>query len=817
MAEYDWTADEVVKPPPAASAARAPMQLPEVDLPKWPPLPEANAGPGPEVPPGTEAAPPAPAPGYDWQADKVAPEGEYERYRRTGRIRITPNNAPPDPNLLPKVPGEDYQPQGPRQAPVGKMQAAGLGVVNGLSFNFADELAGVNAAGLAGSKPAAVEPEAGFLDFLHGLYRLWRERQAAPGEERPATQAYTETTDRFRNLTEQARAEEPVAYYGGNIAGSMAAPGAAAAAPVRATGAAAGSVMREGLRRLGTRMYRGAGVGAVQGGVNGVGEGTDLTDRGVKGAIGTVVGGGIGAVTPIATDVVAIPARAGWRALGDMARRFRNPTSEGARRLGNEVEAAQEREVTRRAAGNEPSTLTPQEFLEAQQRGQPVAVIDTAGRGGKRLAKSVRNTPGADEGTEALEGLVETRFRSQAERTARFLDTLTSGRTATTFDRLLERARSSNAPAYRRAYEQAAALNSAAYQAQKAAGQNRVGAFWTPELRRLSSSPDINDAMAGVGRKEGNRSIIEGFQSPRESPFVQRGDSPRMGLRETETVRAIPSLETWDSVQRVLRGKIGEATRGGNLERARELTLLRERLNTELDRIVPAFREARGTAYRNFRAEDAYEAGLNYVTQLANPRQSQELSRTIANMGLTDRALFMHGFATSLIGRVRATQNNVDVVNRIYESPAARERIVEALGAARAREIEGFLRVEAVMNQSRRAVQGNSSTVEQWLASGMASSIGYGIVTGNWDWSTAAAGVGGAAGRRVAQRAGVQMADRIGEMLASQNPDIYRRAIGMIARNDTYLNNLRTGMAELGRGATPAIAHEAADQRRPSQ
>src|SRR4051812_12836474 len=326
MAEYDWQADDVVKPPPATSKGRAPMALPEVDLPKWPALPEVGAGAGPEVPPGDQTAPPAPAapaPGYDWQTDKVAPEGDYDRYKRTGRIRVTPSNAPPDPNLLPKAsPDDQYQPQGPRQAPVGKGQAAALGMLNGVSFNLADELAGLGAAGTAGLPGAAVEPEPGFADFLHGLYRMWRERQAAPGEERPATQGYTDTTNRLRNLTEQARDEEPVSYYGGNIAGSMVAPGAAAAAPVRATGAATGSGLRESLRRPGTPLYRGATLGAVQGGVSGVGEGTDLADRAIKGGTGTVVGGTIGALPPIATDAVAIPVRAGWRAAGDLARRF---------------------------------------------------------------------------------------------------------------------------------------------------------------------------------------------------------------------------------------------------------------------------------------------------------------------------------------------------------------------------------------------------------------------------------------------------------------------------------------------------------------
>jgi hypothetical protein len=790
MAEYDWTADQVVEP---AAPNRAPMSLPEVDLPKWPALPEAPAGPGPDVPPG-----------YNWQADAVSPSGNLPPGPgvRNGRIVVTPNR-PPDPNLLPKAEGEDYQPAGPPQEAIGAIPAAAVGAVQGASLNFGDETAGVLA---AAGQPVQAGPLTIPATALKGISRLGYEALTSKGE---ATAAFEAARDRWRATVERAQTQRPYSYGGGQIAGSLALPIGVAAAPVRAA-PAAGGVIREGLRRFGTRMVRGGITGATVGGVSGVGEGEDLADRAVKGAVGTAVGGVVGAVAPVATDVVAVPARAAWRTIANASRGLRSPATEAERRIAGAVEGAQEREATRRAAGAEPNTLTPQEFAEAQARGQPVAVIDIAGRGGKRMAKGVRTTPGAEEGTEALEGLVEGRFRSQAERTARFIDGLTSGRNVTTFDRLMERARSANAPAYRRAYNEADAL----------VRQSR-DAFWTPELRRLSSSPDINEAMAGVGRKEGNRTIIEGFQSPRRNPFVQRPDSPRMGIREFDTGSTrVPDLHVWDSVQRVLRGKQGEAVRAGNSERARELTLLRERLNTELDRIVPSFRDARGTAFHGFRAEDAYEAGMNYVTRIANPREAEALSRTIARMGQTDRLLFMHGFATSLIGRVREARDGVDVVNRIYESPAARERVVEALGAQRAREMEAFLRVETVMNQSRRAVTGNSDTAEKMLAAGVAGSLTYGAATGNWDITTLMAGAGAAGGRRIAQRSGAQMADRIGEMLASNNPNVYRAGIALLARSDDALNNLRRGMAALGsKAAPPQITHEITDQRanQPSQ
>ena len=107
---------------------------------------------------------------------------------------------------------------------------------------------------------------------------------------------------------------------------------------------------------------------------------------------------------------------------------------------------------------------------------------------------------------------------------------------------------------------------------------------------------------------------------------------------------------------------------------ARQLGILRDRLNTELDRIAPRFREARGTAYRGFKAEDAYEAGENYVMMKPTGREAEALAKQIRAFSASDRVLFMHGFANTLIGRVGQVADNQNVINKIYNTPDARRR-----------------------------------------------------------------------------------------------------------------------------------------------
>jgi hypothetical protein len=470
-----------------------------------------------------------------------------------------------------------------------------------------------------------------------------------------------------------------------------------------------------------------------------------------------------------------------------------NPTLEAERRVAQTVEGAQAREAARRAnnPGTEPQTLMRPEMRAAQAQGQPATVLDTAGRGGKRMARNVRNTPGAEEGTEALEGMTQARFANQADRTSNFISRLTAGRNATDFEQLRVRAARANRPAYAGAY---------------AAGDRPV---WSPELERLTSSPDIEAAVKSAVRSGKSRAVEEGFGG--FNPPVSVTPDGRVlfggGRRGAPTY---PNIQFWDYVQRDLRD-MAQKVEGREPDKFRYLNSLHQQLNTELDRLVPQYQAARVGAWRHFRAEDAYDAGMKYVQNTATGRNAEELTRQIRDMSPADRVLFMHGFATKLIEDVRKTADNVNVVNRIYNNPAARDRITEALGANRAREIEAFLRVEAIMNQGKNAVSGNSSTVEQLLTAGAGSAL-YGTATGNWDWTALLAGGAAVGGRRLAGRANARVADEIGRLLSSQDPDAYRRGIAMIASNTAMLDRLRAITHALGSKAAPPQANRRGEQ-----
>lgn len=674
---------------------------------------------------------------------------------------------------------------------IGATGAAATGAMQGATFNFGDELAGLAAAGRAGAKPTAVEPEHNTFDTLVGLARLGYEslagknQPAAPDGEQPqqgeATTAYEQARDRWRATVERAKEQHPYAYTGGNIAGSLAAPVGVAAAPVRAAG----------LAGLGSSVLRGGAAGAIAGGLSGAGEGADLASRAVQGGLGAATGAGIGAVAPVMAAPLIAGGQAVGRAVASRARAMFNPTLEAERRVAQTVQGAQERVGAQRAAGTEPQTLTPPEMLAAQAQGQPATVLDTAGRGGKRMAKNVRNTPGAEEGTEALEGMTQGRFANQADRTANFISRLTAGRSATNFEQLQQRAARANRPAYAGAY---------------AAGDRPI---WSSELERLTSSPDIEAAVKSAVRSGKSRAVEEGFGG--FNPPVSVTPDGRVlfggGRRGTPTY---PNIQFWDYVQRDLRD-MAQKVEGREPDKFRYLNSLHQQLNTELDKLVPQYQAARVGAWRHFQAEDAYDAGMKYVQNTATGRKAEELTRQIRDMSPADRVLFMHGFATKLIDDVRKTADNVNIVNKIYNTPAARDRIIEALGANRAKEIEAFLRVESIMNAGKNAVSGNSSTVEQLLTAGAGGAL-YGAATGNWDWTTLLAGGAAVGGKRLAGRANARVADEIGRLLSSQDPDVYRRGITMIAGNSVMLDRVRAITQALGSKAAPPQANRRGEQ-----
>lgn len=499
---------------------------------------------------------------------------------------------------------------------------------------------------------------------------------------------------------------------------------------------------------FGQKMIAGAKAGAAYGGLYGAGaaEGGPM-ERGA----GAVVGAGMGGLTGLAAEPVAAGVRAAARKVAGPVRGLFNPNAEAARRVA----------LARNADQLMPQPgLVPGDEAIAQRAGQPILNVDRGGEVTRALARSAANT--SPEGRVALDAATSSRFEGQGSRVIDTVRRLVGGSsTAQNRELLQASARAANRPAYEAAYSAPGAAS-----------------VWDEALQQLAGAPVVQSAMRQAAVTGRNKAALGGF-SPIKSPFVT--DPATGALRMTPNTR--PTLQFWDHVKRNLdKMGTGEARQAARV------------LRDHLDELVPEYKIARRGAAQAFGAEDALDAGEKFVT---SRMQNEEAARALTKMSTAERQLFREGFADALVRRVgeAGDRRNV-VINGMFASPAARERIVIALGKERARELEAVLRIEGVMDMARHAL-GNSTSIRQYVELGLAGGTSaYGYATG--DWRAAGLAIGG-----ILTRHGVGLIDRnvakkVGQMLASSDPNVVKNGIRTIARSDAMLDALRNAMAGTG-------------------
>lgn len=661
------------------------------------------------------------------------------------------------------VPGKDGAPTRvimdmSKKPDKGVLEAGARGVAQGLTANFGDEIRGlVEASGANPDDPASL------TKLIHGALKYW-------SGDAEAKKTYDETVKRERELTKTGEEQHPIASTVGNIAGAV-------ALPIGVAGQAA---------TLPGRMAAGAGVGAVLGGAAGAGEGQGAADTMSRAAMGAGVGGVVGGLAPAALAGVALAGQGISRAtepLRNASRGFRNVDDEASRRVGSAIE---------RDRANGAPGLSGAEMDQAVARGQPATIMDLGGDTTRALARSAANT--SPEGRAVLNRTIDDRFEGQ------------SGRLEGWFNQTFH---------YPNAHSQQQAIdhlertvNNAGYQRAYRIGDRDI---MTPELERLLGAPAVADAMRSAVERGQNRAIVQGLGAFNPRVTVENG-VVRFN-KGANGAPAYPNIQLWDYTYRELRDSAQQAFRAGRNEEGGAMSSLAQTLRGELDAAVPAFGQARGVAANFFRAEHALEAGQNFVTQNFGNREARD---AVARMNPLERQLFQDGFVSRYIESVRASPDRRNVLNQIANSPAAREKIEIALGPQRSQELEAFLRVESAMDAARGAVQGNSTTVRQLVESGLAGGVGYGTATGDWSPQNVftAAFVGGlarGAAGRVNQSIDQRVSRRVADMLVSQNPDMLRRGMTLVARNPRYLQALRNADNSLARvageqaGAVPAI------------
>jgi hypothetical protein len=526
---------------------------------------------------------------------------------------------------------------------------------------------------------------------------------------------------------------------------------------------------------LGQQVVRGGLSGAALGGIDAAARGQDPTTA-------AAIGGGLGVVGPLAGRAVNL---------------LTTPAREVIGGIRNAEGAAQQRMASALQSGH---PMTPQEIQEAEAAGHPIMPIDYS-EGAQAMARSAANT--SPEARATMNAALDARFETQIDRLNGF------------FNREYH---FPDMPAQQRAIDQVeqAANNRMFGLARRTAGETYPGGIWSPELARLSSDPDVVEAMQIAARRTEARRVMEGELA---HPKVRFNDGVISFERGPGGNEIYPDLRFWHNTLRYLSDDATAAFRGGRSQLGSEISGARRQLADELDRMVPEFGEARAGAARFFGAENALEAGSLYATQGRRPFSADGARRALARMSDNERRLFQDGFVSTTMERLRSYPETSDLSRRIMNSPKSIEQMQVALGIPGANRLQAFIHIENLMSNARRAVQGNSTTARQLFELGLAGGAGElaNALGGGGNpfadpmsYLSSAMMFGALRGRAVINQ---RVATQVARLMVSDNPAQVRAGINMIANQPRLMSAVRNADAAIGaivtRGLQPAITNAA--------
>lgn len=413
--------------------------------------------------------------------------------------------------------------------------------------------------------------------------------------------------------------------------------------------------------------------------------------------------------------------------------------------------------------------LNAAEARGAAQNGQDLRVIDTGGEATRALSRSAANQ--SPEARSLIGNMVDDRLEGQSTRVENFIRDLVArpgqagGPNASmTRDALQAAGRAARDPLYTASYQ---------------AGAQGI---LSPILTKIARAPAMQEPMREAAQTILNRKAI----------------GTTTGMKGAQGGF---TLEYWDMVKRSLDDKISVLKRTGANSAAMDLDGIRRSLVSELDKAVPEFATARGTAQTFFKADDALTAGESFVNGKFDAAASR---KALAAMTPQERDLFAEGFASRFIEQVRKVGDRRSLLNSINNSPAARERLSIALGPNRARSMEAFMRVEGIMDLVRSA-QGNSSTARQLVELGMIGGAGY----QGGDTEGGLLAIALTMGNRAINR---RIATRVAQQLLSSNPAQVQTALRQVG-STPMMDALRSFDKLMVRSG---VASQAAQEASPS-
>lgn len=631
----------------------------------------------------------------------------------------------------------------PRQ--VSNKEAGIRGLVDSLTFGFSPAIAGLaEASGI----PSDVKEEGG-VDYnparpVVGAAKLL-EQWLSDHPDPAVVEAYHRGRADFKKQNELAADQHFPAYMAGQLVGALAIPGGAGLKAATAAG----------------RLGKAAMAGGITGSLYGAGEATSEGGDALDVAKGAAKGGATGLALGAAASGLTTGVTAGVKRISSLTKGARKPAEEAADQVAERVALGQQAQAP----------MTALETRMANEAGVPRVMADAGGGQTASLARRAADT--SPTAHHKLNEFANERFYTQNERISGWLRRrIGGGRDAQNFtDTLKSAARRANKPLYDRAY---------------AKGANGV---WNSDLERLASAPAVQEAISAAAKRGANRAVSEGYGAFNPKVIFQNGI---LKIDKGKGLQTFPDLQFWDYTQRELRDAASKAFKAGENEQGGAIRDLQKQLLTALDRAVPDFAKARGTAAAFFKADNALEAGQNFVTEQVSPAAA---ARVIKSMNPAERKLFEVGFMSEMADKIAGTANSVNIINRAFVStPEAKLKIVTAIGPKQATEFEALLRVEARVDQLRQYLGGSQTTRNAGHAQSAGHAIGLVEAAKEAELSPKAM-LFGMFGASVIKKElhGIdeKVADKVAEMLLSNDPALLQRGIKIVAGHPKLMDALR--------------------------
>jgi len=484
--------------------------------------------------------------------------------------------------------------------------------------------------------------------------------------------------------------------------------------------------------------------------------------------------------------------------LGMVAGPLGNVVARGASRLGRAFLPAESKAARFIAEKLAQSEMTPEQWAarqaDAAASGKPVNLADTGPQGARDAAGMAAREPG--EGREFAQQALGTRQEGQGARVADDI----------------RQASGSGGQSFTQTHEQIAAQ------------------------RAEQAKPLYNKAMTAPPLKSPALSEIMNRPSAREA--MQRGlkIAQNEGVPLDELIITHPdgsqsfTMKGLHYAQQAMGDMIESAQRTGDNAAARAYTILRNQMLGEVDRMNPAYAQAR----KVFAGHSANSRALEQGRRATNAHPDQ-IKSEMAAMSESERDFYRQGFAQRTIEEVEKSPDQANAVKRIFGNQAKRARLKAVLGEDKFAELEQRLGVEAQMFETNQSARLGSQTAERMGASedfqqfvvGQSPEIAHGMVqsfvTGNIGPLARAAGWPAVMNllRGVSERTRAHIA----KMLLSDNPAQVRKALDMIgkefknAKTAQAMRDVATGAAASNKDARTGsgIAAGVAYQQSPLQ